>query len=377
MRNKALIEVRKREANIRAEIEAQLGVKRAEIRDRLSALTKQMDDFKSMAEVKMRESIEGKVQSEIDSEESRLAEQQTEFDELKSQDSRVEKRQSWLQAISGQGTKTESPQMGLDPSALGAKPNVLGSSAGRPMRGAMAQAAAQHTPSVGLAGMRAPRSAAKSLSGAQPIARPVKAPIGGMNLPGQGANLPQPIQPKIIRQPVKQPTEAPIVSSPQIVAPSIQPVVENIVTPPEINLPVLEPEIEQVAAEKQLEVEEIVTQDVPEIISETESMDDALDEALTEAIEDELEPVQKTAMLTPIKKLQAVSVEKTTILKPVTMKVLTPVKRRGPPPSSKPGTKPGESNEVVAETVLKPIKKLNPISPPNNSLNATSDDENA
>ena len=36
MRNKALIEVRKREANIRAEIEAQLGVKRAEIRDRLS-----------------------------------------------------------------------------------------------------------------------------------------------------------------------------------------------------------------------------------------------------------------------------------------------------------------------------------------------------
>ena len=34
MRNKALIEVRKREANIRAEIEAQLGIKRAEIRDR-------------------------------------------------------------------------------------------------------------------------------------------------------------------------------------------------------------------------------------------------------------------------------------------------------------------------------------------------------
>ena len=80
MRNKALIEVRKREANIRAEIEAQLGVKRAEIRDRLSTLTQQMDDFRTMAEVKMRESIEAKVQGEIDADEARLAEQQQEFE---------------------------------------------------------------------------------------------------------------------------------------------------------------------------------------------------------------------------------------------------------------------------------------------------------
>ena len=50
MRNKALIGIRKREALIRAEIEAQLGVKRAEIRDRLSSLTEQMDNFKEMAE---------------------------------------------------------------------------------------------------------------------------------------------------------------------------------------------------------------------------------------------------------------------------------------------------------------------------------------
>ena len=54
-----------------------------------------------------------------------------------------------------------------------------------------------------------------------------------------------------------------------------------------------------------------------------------------------------------------------------------PVKRRGPPPSSKPGTKPGESNDAETETVLKPIKKMNPVSSPNNSLNITSDDEDA
>ena len=89
-----------------------------------------MDDFRAMAEVKMRESIEGKVQSEIEADESRLAEQQSEFDTLKSQDSRAEKRQSWLQAISGQGTQTQPPQMGLDPSALGARPSALGATAG-------------------------------------------------------------------------------------------------------------------------------------------------------------------------------------------------------------------------------------------------------
>ena len=37
MRNKALIDVRKRETHIRAEIEAQFGLKRAEIRTRLQS----------------------------------------------------------------------------------------------------------------------------------------------------------------------------------------------------------------------------------------------------------------------------------------------------------------------------------------------------
>ena len=189
-----------------------------------------------------------KVQREIEVDEARLAEQQQEFDELKSQDSRAEKRQSWLQAISGQGTQTQQPQMGVDPSALGARPSALGASAGRAPRGALAQAAAQHTPSVGLAGMRAPRSAAKSLSGAQPMARPVKAPIGGAaSLTGRPVtNLPQPIQPRVVRQPlVKPPTQlteeepSPVVSSPVVSSPMITPSVvkKPVITPPAVSEP--------------------------------------------------------------------------------------------------------------------------------------------
>ena len=110
MRNKALIEIRKREALIRAEIEAQLGIKRAEIRDRLHALTDKMDNFKQMAEEKLRASIEGEIEGEIEQDEARLKEQQEEFEDLQSQDNRVEKRQSWLQAIANQGMAPSTSQ---------------------------------------------------------------------------------------------------------------------------------------------------------------------------------------------------------------------------------------------------------------------------
>ena len=57
MRNKALIEIRKREALIRAEIEAQLGLKRAEIRDRMQNLSAKMDNFKETANKKSKRGI--------------------------------------------------------------------------------------------------------------------------------------------------------------------------------------------------------------------------------------------------------------------------------------------------------------------------------
>jgi hypothetical protein len=321
----------------------------------------------------MRDSIEGKVQTEIDADANRLAEQQSEFDTLKSQDNRAEKRESWLQAISGQGTQAQQPQMGMDPSALGAKPSTLDATAGRQMRGAMAQAAAQHTPSVGLSGMRAPRSTAKSLSGAQPMAKPIKAPIGGMNLPSQAAILPMPIQPKVIRQPIVQQPETapPVVESPEILAPSIEPIAETIVQVPDL-------EIQGISVEEIPEVDvisPIIDTIAPEVEEEVVTIDEILEEALDEAMEDELNEVQATVMLTPIKRLEVTQQIKTAILKPVTVSVLNPVKKRGTPPSSAPGAKPGQKPEKEVVAVLKPVQKLNPVSPPDTTLSISSSDE--
>jgi len=338
-----------------------------------------MDDFRTMAEVKMRESIEAKVQREIEVDEARLAEQQQEFEELKSQDSRAEKRQSWLQAISGKGTQAQQPQMGIDPSALGARPSTLASTAGRQPRGAMAQAAAQHTPSMGLAGMRAPRSTAKALSGAQPIARPVKAPIGGVNpIVRKPANLPQPIQPKVVRQPVvKNPVQAPsVVQSPATTSPVVTP---SVVRTPSIATPAIKPttqvevpqpklEIEQKPDEAKASVgEEIASQKnvVTELepvseIAAVEVEPEVATEEMVETVQDEVEKVQKMAVLKPIKKLESVEA-KTTVLKPVTTEVLSPKKRRGAPPSSAPGVKPTSKSEVKPVATLRPLTKLIPI----------------
>jgi hypothetical protein len=208
MRNKALIEIRKREAMIRAEIEAQLGVKRAEIRDRLSGLTEQMDNFKEMAERKMRDSIEGEVQGEIEVDEERLKEQQAEFEDLQTQDSKVGKKQNWLQAIATQGMDPSQSQLGVDPTSLGAVTDAGQAIAGRPQVGILGGRSQVPQPTMGLGGMRAPTSSASSLASGVGIRtpRPVRSMVGGTQpvQEFQGAALPMPI-PRIIRQPV-QPT---------------------------------------------------------------------------------------------------------------------------------------------------------------------------
>ena len=173
MRNKALIDVRRKEARIRAEIEAQLGLKRAEIRDRISGLSKKMDEFKTMAEERMRESITSQIEGEIATDEATLAEREAEMRQLQSQDQRIDKRQQWLASISGQGATAAAP---ADASALGARPDSLGAAAGRTLRGPMAQAAQAQQPRMGLAGMRAPTSSARALapSAPAPVVKAVK-----------------------------------------------------------------------------------------------------------------------------------------------------------------------------------------------------------
>ncbi|MGB1623965.1 MAG: hypothetical protein ACPHCZ_04625, partial [Candidatus Poseidoniaceae archaeon] len=92
---------------------------------------------------------------------------------LQSQDQRIDKRQQWLASISGQGGAAAAP---ADAAALGARPDSLGASAGRALRGPMAQAAQAQQPRMGLAGMRAPTSSARALapSAPAPVVKAVK-----------------------------------------------------------------------------------------------------------------------------------------------------------------------------------------------------------
>lgn len=175
MRNKALIDVRKREAQIRAEIEAQLGLKRAEIRDRLKGLSEKMDSFKDMAEEKMREAVTKQIQDDIDVDEAELKTREREYTALQATDTRAEKRQKWMQSISGQAPASLG-SAATDPSALGARPDGLGAAAGRPLRGLMGQQTTTE-PRLGLGGMRSPTTSAKPLTAPTPPVRTVRQPI--------------------------------------------------------------------------------------------------------------------------------------------------------------------------------------------------------
>jgi len=201
MRNKALIDVRKREASIRAEIEAQLGLKRAEVRDRLNSLSEKMDSFREMAETKMRDAISSQIQGEIDSSENELRSREQEFADLQQTDTRAEKRQKWMQSISGQAPA--SMPMGQDPSTLGARSPAL-SGMTRTL------AASSETQGMGMGGMRAPMGGAKPL-GQAPALRPVKAPIAATQ---PGASLPKPLE-RQVRTPIQPQATVPVVQPSQ------------------------------------------------------------------------------------------------------------------------------------------------------------------
>ncbi len=201
MRNKALIDVRKREASIRAEIEAQLGLKRAEVRDRLNSLSEKMDSFREMAETKMRDAISSQIQGEIDSSENELRSREEEFADLQQTDTRAEKRQKWMQSISGQAPA--SMPMGQDPSTLGARSPAL-SGMTRTL------AASSETQGMGMGGMRAPLGGAKPL-GQAPALRPVKAPIAATQ---PGVSLPKPLE-RQVRTPIQPLATAPVVQPSQ------------------------------------------------------------------------------------------------------------------------------------------------------------------
>ena len=346
MRNKALIDVRKRESQIRAEIEAQLGIKRAEIKDRLTNLSKKMDDFRELAEEKMRESITGQIEGEIERDQAELQAREAEYSELQSTDRRAEKRQKWLQSISGQGTDQGIVAQG-DASALGATPGGLGASAGRAMRGILGSQGQTQAPSIGLSGMRAPTSRAGALGQSPPmgnLVRPVKAPI---KQPVQTAQLPTPVASRVM-QPVVSPIEAEteLDQVPEAMDES-KAVVEEVTVE------------ETIATETEVEVheqEDVVLQEdeiVEEIAESIESEVDTLVEELTEEMTSEFieEEVEQLVTLQPAKTLTPLGTpteRRTATMNIVSKKVLSPAE-----------------NEL---SVLSPVKKMTPLKVPSKKL---------
>ncbi|MGB1659090.1 MAG: hypothetical protein ACPHHS_01195, partial [Candidatus Poseidoniaceae archaeon] len=337
MRNKALIDVRKREASIRAEIEAQLGLKRAEVRDRLNSLAEKMDSFREMAETKMRDAITSQIQGEIDSSEAELQSREQEFADLQQTDTRAEKRQKWMQSISGQAPA--SMPMGQDPSTLGARAPAM-SGMTRTLGGNM------EGQGMGLGGMRAPMGGAKPL-GQAPALRPVKAPIGSAQ-PGQA--LPKPIE-RQVRMPLQPQTPVPVVQPTQELP------AEEIVVPVGAVEVSIKPgddgqfgtsDDEAIITKRDLtEVEEVmeeVVEDVVEAETETATLRPVQGTltALNVVAKEAEEEASETATLRPVQRLTPLSTQpkevKTATITPV--RQMVPKKKRGPPPSSNKGEKP-------------------------------------
>jgi hypothetical protein len=328
MRNKALIDVRKREAQIRAEIEAQLGLKRAEIRDRLKGLAEKMDSFKEMAEEKMREAVSSQIQGEIDADETELRTREQEYSSLQSTDTRAEKRQKWMQSISGQAPAAFGGGA-MDPTALGARPDGLGAAAGRPLRGLMGQQT-QEEPRLGLGNMRAPMTSARPLAGQVPPVRTVRQPIA-------------PSEPvRNVRKPIAA-AEPEFVPQEEAAMDDVGETMLEETTPP------MEEET----------VEETLLTEVEEEVSTVEDV--------VEEIEDSAPSMQRpTALLKPIRgTLRPLEVEEEVRTAPLTPvgHMLVPEKKRGPPPSSSVGQQTAALRPVrgtLTPVSKTPVKRLEP-----------------
>ena len=303
MRNKALIDVRKRETHIRAEIEAQLGLKRAEIRTRLQTLSEKMDAFKEMAEDQMRTAISKQIEGEISTAESDVRTREAEFRDLQSTDTRAEKRQMWMQSISGQNAPGGIDAM--NPGALGARSNALGSSAGREMRGVLSGQQQAPQPRMGLSGMRSPMTSSKPLTpqSGVPLARPVKTPLGAA-----APALPQPVQ-KLVRTP-------------------LQPV----------NAPVAETQMEQV------------------VEPAGESKSDEVEQPVAEEPQEEEMVSTLRPITTVLESIGTPSTAKTATLTPRPVQLIAKKERGAPPQSSR-----GEKPPSAGVSVLKPVQKLTPL----------------
>ena len=318
MRNKALIEVRRREGEIRKEIESQLGIKREEIRDRLKMLNEQMDKFREMAEEKMRDQIRTDFEAEISVEEEKLEEAQDVMDQLKSDDALLSKRQAWLGAIAGDKVDPLQQQGGL-----------LGGKLGQGLGGStLAGSVPKSTPILGGAPIGTQR----------PTLKPIRSPIAEEKSP-TAAVLPKPVHTSI--------------------KPKLEPIIEVSEDGEETEFKIpklITEELEEISTEESMITEEDESE-ISKVLEETLDDADQIIEMLSSEIEEReqvIENVIKKANVASLKKLDTPTLKpSSTTLKPVETSVLKP-KTTTLMPSKAAVLKPSGTTLVSANNVLIP-----------------------
>ncbi|MEC9173829.1 MAG: hypothetical protein VX804_02030, partial [Candidatus Thermoplasmatota archaeon] len=206
MRNKALIEVRRREAEMRAEIEAALAVKRQEIKERLATLEARSDEFKQLAEDRLRKDIEKDLISDEDLEREALVAQLESKEEASEQDALLAKREAWMGALGTARSQTPAGAagtlgLGSQNQALGSQSATLGAAAmtglnvpgqSMPLGGGLAAPVrspiGQSRPMTALGAAAAQKDGISTTLGARPLGQsaplaPARAPIGGTAAP--------------------------------------------------------------------------------------------------------------------------------------------------------------------------------------------------
>ena len=295
MRNKALIEVRRRENQIRKEIEGQLGIKRAEIKNRMKKLEEQMDQFRDMAEAKMKREIERELTSEIEEAEGKLEETQQMADRLRGEEALIEKRQAWLGAIAGKkGSPTAGLQDSLGKSTLGG----LAQGAMKPGLGPQAAKAIGQTPGQpGLEGRMIRKAAPQSSplpsaiqSAEKPSLRPVHSPVG----PNRAKQIPQPA-----------PVRAGII--PKQIDDKESPETNNLESQPQVSD--VSDLIEETSMQPSVSIPPIMDQEELGFESELEEQDSdrQIEDIISSQIVTKQEIPTETTELKPIRKLEAVT----------------------------------------------------------------------
>ena len=358
MRNKALIEVRRKESEIRAEIEAQLAIKRAEIRDRLNQLESRAEEFRTAAEEKLRVELEKGLITEEDLEAEAELSRAEEEAELEGQGGRIDRRQAWMDALAGAKGQIPGTAAGATPT-LGQPRGGLGSLARPGGLGSAPKSVDDESPRTLAAPVRAPVQRAGGLGGAPPAGAEVA--TGGLSAL------------KPVRQPIKSPIpeaespsepmtedefdtepESPVEEKPSLTQTILDAISEDD-SVPEVELPSSEsetPDFSEVTPSSRgppgggrliregapdQPAKGPPTRGPPELDSEAPSEEEEDDEegeelpTLAPVLRPVLQPTSRT-VLTPVDVGSADEPEddEITILKPVTRSVLKPIT----PPSS-------------------------------------------